>query len=187
MKNTLYIKKIGNKLHSSGFTIVEALMAITILVSSVTAPLVIYSNSISSAILARDRIVASYLAQEAVEYVLYEVGTKLNAGDDEWLGSLSACTNGTPCTIDTKSATAISSCTQGGECLELRFDPIKNEYTHSDSSIISVKSKYDREVQVLVNPSGQNPSEALITAEVFWDTGTRQNSFILESHVYKWR
>lgn len=52
-----------------GFTLVETMVAITILALAVTGPLFSASRSILAARLAQDQLTASYLAQEGVEYV----------------------------------------------------------------------------------------------------------------------
>ena len=53
------------------FTLIETLVAIAILVVSVMAPLAVASSSYFQARAARDQVVATYLAQEAVEMVRY--------------------------------------------------------------------------------------------------------------------
>jgi hypothetical protein len=52
-----------------GFTLIETLVAIAIIMLSVAGPLIIAQKGISSAIYARDQITAAYLAQDAVEYI----------------------------------------------------------------------------------------------------------------------
>src|SRR4051812_13810349 len=50
------------------FTLVESMVAISILALAVTGPMIIAQKGIGSAIYAKDQITAFYLAQEAVEY-----------------------------------------------------------------------------------------------------------------------
>lgn len=54
---------------STGFTLVETLIAIAILTIAVAGPLYIADRAVVSAEIARDRLTASYLAQEGIEYV----------------------------------------------------------------------------------------------------------------------
>lgn len=54
---------------SSGFTLIETLVAITLLVIAITGPLQIASNALNSAFYARDEITSYYLAVEAIEYI----------------------------------------------------------------------------------------------------------------------
>lgn len=55
--------------HYSGFTLIETLIAVTILTLSVAGPLYSASRAIVAAQTARDQLTASYLAQEGIEYV----------------------------------------------------------------------------------------------------------------------
>lgn len=71
-KFTIKDKKILNRLPSAkvaGFTILETLVAISILLLALTAPLVIVSQALRSSYFSRDQITAYYLAQEAIEYL----------------------------------------------------------------------------------------------------------------------
>lgn len=51
-----------------GFTLIEALVAVTILTIAVVGPLYTASRAIVAAQSARDQLTASYLAQEGIEY-----------------------------------------------------------------------------------------------------------------------
>jgi len=53
----------------TGFTLIEAMIAVTILTLSVAGPLFTANRAIVAAETARDRLTASYLAQEGIEYV----------------------------------------------------------------------------------------------------------------------
>lgn len=52
-----------------GFTLIETLVAITILMLSVAGPLSVAQSAFTAAAISRDQLVASYLAQEQIEYV----------------------------------------------------------------------------------------------------------------------
>jgi Tfp pilus assembly protein PilV len=60
------------KSHSTikkGFTLLEALVAISILMVAVAAPITIAQKGISSAVYTKEQMIASYLAQDAIEYI----------------------------------------------------------------------------------------------------------------------
>ena len=52
----------------AGFTLIEAMVAITIVTLAVTGPLFTASRAIVAAQMARQKLTASYLAQEGIEY-----------------------------------------------------------------------------------------------------------------------
>ncbi len=119
----------------TGFTLVETLVAITVLLLSIAAPLTIAARSLFSAYYARDQITAYYLAEEAIEYVKNARDTTflndvLNssvpvANNTDWLLGLHDCIdNGVGfvgCYVDSTkpfdpyhSTDAVQSCTAGG-------------------------------------------------------------------------
>jgi prepilin-type N-terminal cleavage/methylation domain-containing protein len=53
----------------SGFTLIEALVAITILTLSITGAFSAANSAMRASSIARDQLTASYLAQEGIEYV----------------------------------------------------------------------------------------------------------------------
>ncbi len=53
----------------TGFTLVETLVAITILLLAIGGPMFAVSQSLKSSYYARDQITAFYLAQDAIEYI----------------------------------------------------------------------------------------------------------------------
>lgn len=67
MKNS--IKKTEYSKNKFGFTIVETLVAISILTIALTGPLSIVAQSLRASFYSRDQVTAYYLAQEAIEYI----------------------------------------------------------------------------------------------------------------------
>lgn len=70
-------------MNMKGFTLIETLVAIAILTLSVAGPLYTANRAIVAAETSRDQLVASYLAQEGVEYVR-------RVRDDAYLAAYSA-------------------------------------------------------------------------------------------------
>ncbi len=54
---------------STGFTLVETLVAVAIITLAVSGPLFMASRAVVATQIARDQLTASYLAQEGIEYV----------------------------------------------------------------------------------------------------------------------
>jgi prepilin-type N-terminal cleavage/methylation domain-containing protein len=164
MKTRPYNKK-GNR----GFTLVEAMVAISILSLAVTGPLVIAQKGLGSAIYAKDQIIAAYLAQEAVEYVRNTRDTNRITGS-AWLTGLSACavsSGGEACEIDARktdllAAGAVTSCS-GGVCDPISFDGSSGLYGYG----IGSPTKFTRSISI---DSRASPKEATITVTVAWAT-----------------
>ncbi|HEV7449572.1 MAG TPA: type II secretion system protein [Candidatus Paceibacterota bacterium] len=97
MINKLFIQL---KTASQGFTLIETLVAILLLVSAIAGPLTIAAKGLSAAVIARDQMVAFYLAQDAVEYVRFVRDSNKLSGAS-WLTNLSDCTGATGCYLDT--------------------------------------------------------------------------------------
>ncbi|MES3005800.1 MAG: prepilin-type N-terminal cleavage/methylation domain-containing protein [Patescibacteria group bacterium] len=80
-----------------GFTIVETLVAISILMLALTGPLLIITQALKASYYSRDQITAFYLAQEAVEYIRnIRDKTSLSSElfDTDWLNDV---TGGSTC------------------------------------------------------------------------------------------
>lgn len=111
-------------IRSSGFTLIETLVAVSILTLAIAGPMLTASDALKAANLAKDQLVASGLAQEGIEFVrrvrddeyLAEYSTCSGSGcgtvsQDAWQGFLhgsganpsanvASCRNGNACTVD---------------------------------------------------------------------------------------
>lgn len=86
-------KKTAYKNKSRGFTILETLVAIAILVLALTAPLAIVAQALRSSYYARDQVTAYFLAQEAVEFLRNKrdnAGLQSATTAEEWTDSFFA-------------------------------------------------------------------------------------------------
>src|SRR3989338_1659516 len=82
--------KIENSRCGRGFTLIETLVAVTILSAAVAGPMVLSIKSIGSASVSQDQLVAFYLGQEVVEYIRNIRDTNLISGNN-WLDGLTDC------------------------------------------------------------------------------------------------
>lgn len=109
-----------------GFTMVETLVAISILSISILAGFTAVQNGLKSSLAVKDQITAFYLVQEAVEYVKNIRDENaldfVNGGASTWLTGMSSCNSPSFCYIDSPSKT-ISSCSgNNSTCPNLRMD-----------------------------------------------------------------
>jgi prepilin-type N-terminal cleavage/methylation domain-containing protein len=176
--NHLFILK--NKSH--GFTLVETLIAIAVLMISIAGPLVVASKGLNSALFARDQMVASLLAQETLELVKNIRDN--NVGGEtpvEWLTSIDSCTSADTCDI---SAYAVSNYTfSPKECFDestggcvLYYDEDKgyNSDSFGNESIF-------RRYFYLTDEVNGGVEEKRVTVVVGWSHGTLDNEITLKS------
>jgi prepilin-type N-terminal cleavage/methylation domain-containing protein len=183
----LKLKALSSKLKAArGFTLIETLVAITILLLSITGPLQIAANAMLSTYYTRDQITAYYLATEAIEYVKNVRDTTFlsdvfEGGDNPntyWLYNLGECVIGgdpsevdfTGCYIDGRlpigNPDSIRTCasTSAGECPKLRINSTTGIWSYDDTS---TESKFTRRVEVIVGGDG---NQAVINVKVTWPT-----------------
>src|SRR3989344_1281062 len=175
--------KIKNKLN--GFTLVETLVAISILLVAVVAPLTLITSNISSAFGVKDKIIALYLAEDAIDFVKYKIATNFNT-PQYWLTDIPSCTGGgSYCEVDSfNNPLVISTCSGIGDCLPLKFDSATGIYGY----VSGQDSKFTRTVTIagltlLANDPypTQYPLEVIITATVEWqDHGVPKQTTISE-------
>ena len=172
-------KKVTIKL-SAGLTLVETLVAITVLLMAVVGPMVIYSNNINNVRDSGNRATAYYLAQEGVELVKHIVWTKLKEGVGDWLTpDLANCIGVSGgCYIDPINI-SVSPC--GGACDPILIDSFGvYNYTSGTPTLFRRSINLDT-----ANASG--PDEAILTSTVSWTSSGVNKSITIKEYIYRWR
>lgn len=210
MKNEIITKKDQvNFSKSKGFTLVETLVAIFVLVIAVTGPMSAVVNSLKASFLARDQIVAFYLAQDVIEAIknvrdnnyLVELqatspnfGTWLKPGNQDNIPPPCINPANKTCSIDTsglKTGNPIrfksdhSDCSSSNKC-DIFLDTTNNVFTHDDSD---TSTKYKRIVYLdKIQNNGSREDELKIVVEVEWEAsflgGTRK--IVVQENIYNW-
>lgn len=195
--NILKTKSAFAKNKQYGFTLVEAMVAISILTMSLTGPLLIAQKGIGSAIYARDQITAFYLAQEAVEYVRNVRDTN-RINSVWWLKQFCpssdpgcASVNGT-FTINavysnftngdgSVNTNAIGTC--AGSCPMLAFDTTNKLYGYNSGNGGTWTPTIFRRTVSITNTA---VDEALISVTIAWNTNlfSPLRTFTVREYIY---
>jgi type II secretory pathway pseudopilin PulG len=200
--NNFLKKRINIKL-VSGFTLVEALVAISILMIAIASPISISQKSLSTAILSRDQMTAAYLAQDAIEAVKNirdEIAITSPQGSTDWLGILNNClctgessecssfNDVNYCNIDTTTAILDSSSIKvsgdGDNPLRIAQNIEDNIFIKYDLDLTGVPSKYSRFINIKVSPDNQN--EALISVRVSWSSPIGTQTIDIRDFIYNY-
>ncbi len=175
-----------NKSHTArGFTLLETLIAILILTTALAGPLLIASKGLQAATLAKSRITAYYLAQDALEYIRYKRDSN-KLGNQGWLAGLTSC-QGSYCTIDS-FGDSINACgATAASCPALLFDTNANGgYFTYISNPNTVPSPYTR--SVTITAVGTNNTEANISVIVSWrDNIGLSHQVALQENIFDWQ
>ncbi|MBU6214575.1 prepilin-type N-terminal cleavage/methylation domain-containing protein [Patescibacteria group bacterium] len=190
-----------------GFTLIEALVAVAIIAIAISAPLYTASRSMIVASNAKNQLVASYLAQEGIEYVRMMrdneylrqyVSGNPNASADAWsnngnsgfltggLGdpnSIEPCISPGMCTLDPEAPLAqqIASCGLNQPCGPLYLDPDTQVYTQK--IIADVQPFFTRSIQA----AAVTPTDELITSTVTWNFHGSPYSVTTSDHLTPWQ
>lgn len=166
-----------------GFTLIETLVAISLLVVAISAPMSLAAQSLSSAFYARDQITAFHLAQEAIEALRSvrdrNIMISLAGTPTNFLEGVPN-TNGQPFTIYTVDNT-MTLCS-GGVCPRMK----NNGSLYGYGVTADWKdTRFTRIVRVTMVDGGVD--EAKVAVEVRWRSGALQErGFIINNNLYQW-
>ncbi|KND49170.1 MAG: putative Type IV pilus pilin [Parcubacteria bacterium C7867-008] len=164
----------------SGFTLVETLVAIAILTISIVGPYYSIYKAVQTTYIARDKLIATSLAQEGVEYVrntrdsnyLYNIA---NPGSPvNWMYTLTPC-KGMKCTVDVTGYQPPTACAT--TCTPLNLTP-SNLYSYSSGTV----TRYTRSVII----TDVTPTEVVVVVTVSWKNAQVNNSLVVTEHLYNW-
>ncbi len=185
---------------SRGFTLIETMIAVTILTLSVAGPLVTANRSIVAARISRDQLSASYLAQEGIEYVramrdnaylaAYQAGGT-TVSSTAWSNFLTASINqcrAATCTLDPSqpmgsgSGFSLVPCS-GSSCTPLRLTQLANGtygYTQQSGGTATPFTRTIQAIEV-------SPTDERIVSTVSWSYHGIPYSVSVTDHLTPWQ
>lgn len=185
---------------SSGFTMIETLIAILILAMSITATMTVASSSLQASFYARDKIAAYFLAQEAIEMIKNKrdengIANYTAGGGVHWLENIVAWDGlggdcGPPnqfsqpfeCGVDSLNDEIVR-CNLNSDCLLYRGVD-SGILQHSADSNFGLgleqveATKFSRKIRI----EEVNDDEIKITVTVTWPG----RSFTVTEHILNW-
>jgi len=199
-KNILNLRfdKEGNLIR--GFTLIETMVAVFILTTSLVSMLSLTTSSLFASKYANNEITASYLLQEAVDYIRNDRDSLAFQQTDYVGGGWSAfiakyntggCFSVDGCYIEVaKTISNINTCAVSPawgtlHCPVLKYDASASSTSHNFYNYVSVKdSNFNRKIKMKQNLS--NPDEIDITITVEWLNGSIVRSRSLRSSLLNW-
>ncbi len=177
----------------SGFSLVETLVAITILLIVIVGPLTIVSTTSKSTAFSNEQVVIFYLAQEGAELaqkarddlVLARfAGTNPTPWDDfideTSSGDFEYCFNSTGCGLEMSDSgdgalESVVDCASSQTACDLYYDSdvtVRSRFTHNDSYLDTPAKRVIRFVNV--DPGGTD--EIQVTSTVEWRSGLTRDA-----------
>ncbi|KND48666.1 MAG: putative Type IV pilus pilin [Parcubacteria bacterium C7867-005] len=173
-------------IYKKGFTLVETLVAIGILVLAVSGAFSAAQSGLSSSVFSKDQVIAFYLAAEGVEQIR-NIRDNNGLADQPWLTGLTACYPNRTCTVDTVNTVSdqpvITNCAGGqNSCPNLRQDTTNGYYGYEPSWPVS---NFKREITMA--PVGGGGNEVSISVRVIWSKGLVTRQFNVRENIMDWQ
>lgn len=173
-----------------GFSLLETIVAIAVLILGILGPLSLASYTLSQASLSENQIIAYFLAEEALEFVINMRDSNVFAGRN-WLDGLddsgNQCDQSDGCYIDvTDMSDPIKECPANCDNIFVRRDSTTGLYNHKPVSGTNINTIFRRRVLLDPNIFGNN-DEARVEVIIYWQERFASRSFTVTHHIFKKR
>lgn len=174
----------------AGFTIIETLVAITILMVAIVGPLVAANNALTAALDSKNQLTAMNLAQEGMEYIKNQKDNNLVLyGSSGLLNTFngSVCTQAMQCGVSANGVGnyTFNLCSNLSNCqLYIVTDGNGNSYYSYNSNGSGIATPFTRYyyVEPALNQCPNN-SQCIVDVVVNWTTGTINNQVVLKDYL----
>ena len=168
-----------------GFTIIESLVAIAILVTVIIGATSAAQSGLSSYIFSKDQVAAFHLAQEGFEQIR-------NLRDENWLSGANwltgiadtlsdPCYFGNACTVSPVETSLPARCASGpGACPKLRQDSETGFFGYNSSWPETI---FTREIVF----DSINENEVAVTVTIRWSKGIIDREFRARENLFNWQ
>jgi len=168
---------------NKGFTIIESLVAISILVVVITGAMSAIQAAISSYTFSKDQFISFYLAQEAFEQIR-NIRDENRLNNRDWMTGIALtvsdpCAFSQACTVDPIATSVATRCSSPGNCPVLRQDATSGLFGYNASWVLT---KFRREILL----TSVNSNEVAVTVTVNWSKGPINRQFKARANLLKW-
>ncbi len=183
---------IQNK--KNGFTLVECLVAISILMVGILSNFILVTRALFNATVIEQRLTASFLAQEGIELVRNIRDTNFIKGlKGEGAGWKNKLTNGCY-TVEALPTGGIITLTSlpvtGCGSIPPKSQPLKLKHINSNSDNIDIygysisgeETPFYREIEI----EGVGSNEIKVVSHLMWKTKNTWFDLHVEDHLYNW-
>jgi type II secretory pathway pseudopilin PulG len=194
---------------AGGFTLVETLVAISIFTGAILSLLTFSGGSIGDTTYSKNKLVATFLAQEGLEYVKNLRDTYVLFESDGWTAfrlKVAPCDNNNGCYLDASTVSyaipsqqamknlTITTCS--GTCPKMYYDNSNNiTITKYNYNPAGQQTNFIRKIEVKnLNYQGAgNPGnsieenkEIIIISSVYWTKGNQTYSVTFSNYLKNW-
>lgn len=186
--------------YKKGFTLVETIVAVTILITAITGPMVLAAASLRATRDARNELIATHLAEESIE-ILHNIRDNniTNYPSGSWLTSILPGCSGAGCVVDVTAhdaslvwnPAAVIPCIP--DCVavsQMYYNPDTGLYRQSSSALTSpwVITPFKRTVSVVGvdDPIVPQRQVRIFSTVTFIGFGGNLKSITVDDDLYNW-
>lgn len=177
----IFIKRNNNVSNERGFTLIESIVAIFILLIAIVMPMAVVARALFAANYAQDQITAVYLAQEGVELVRNTRDNNVLSGSALWdQGDLSNCYGASGCYVDAvHSSNMVNVCS--GTCPYVQ-EGVGGGISWYGNNSDWGNTKYIRTIKL----SKISDYEIKVNSTVTWATRAAPRTVLVEDVITNW-